>query len=65
VIVELDGAEFHLDREVFESDRERDAALLEAGYVTIRITWERLKGQPAREAARLRKILDARRRRVA
>jgi hypothetical protein len=33
--------------------------------VTIRITWERLKGQPAREAARLRKILDARRRRVA
>jgi very-short-patch-repair endonuclease len=65
VIVELDGAEFHLDREVFESDRERDAALLEAGYVTIRIAWERLKGQPAREAARLRKILDARRRRVA
>ncbi len=65
VIVELDGAEFHLDREVFESDRERDAALLEAGYVTVRITWERLKQQPAREAARLRKILDARRRRVA
>ena len=65
VIVELDGAEFHLDRLAFESDRERDAALLEAGYVTVRITWERLIERPAREAARLRKILDARRRRVA
>lgn len=62
VIVELDGAEFHLDRDVFESDRDRDAALLALGYVTVRITWERLKQRPAREAARLRKILDARRR---
>ncbi len=65
VIVELDGAEFHLDRDAFESDRDRDAALLAAGYVTVRITWERLTERPAREAARLRKILDARRRQVA
>jgi len=60
VIVELDGAEFHLDRDAFESDRDRDAHLLAAGYVTIRITWERLTEHPAREAARLKKILDAR-----
>ena len=60
VIVELDGAEFHLDRYAFESDRDRDAHLLAAGYVTIRITWERLTEQPAREAARLKKILAAR-----
>lgn len=65
LIVELDGAEFHLDRYAFESDRDRDADLLAAGYVTVRITWERLKKQPAREAARLHKILDARRRQVA
>lgn len=63
VIVELDGAEFHLDRDAFESDRDRDAALLALGYVTVRITWERLKQRPAREADRLRKILEARRRR--
>ena len=63
VIVELDGAEFHLDRHAFEGDRDRDAALLAMGYVTVRITWERLTKQPAREAARLKKILDARRRR--
>ncbi len=46
----------------FESDRDRDAELLAAGYVTVRITWERLKPQPAREAERLRTILRGRRR---
>jgi very-short-patch-repair endonuclease len=60
VIVELDGAEFHLDRATFESDRDRDAELLAAGYRTVRLTWERLKNMPAREAARLRRILEAR-----
>jgi very-short-patch-repair endonuclease len=59
VIVELDGAEFHLDRHAFESDRDRDADLLAAGYVTVRITWERLTHQPAREAKRLHTILKA------
>ena len=58
LIVELDGWEFHSDRGSFESDRDRDAELLAAGYQTIRITWERLKSQPAREAARLRAILE-------
>ena len=61
VIVELDGAEFHLDRDAFESDRDRDATLLAVGYVTVRLTWERLKQAPAREAERLHKILAARR----
>jgi predicted transcriptional regulator of viral defense system len=65
LIVELDGAEFHLDRYAFESDRDRDAELLAAGYVTVRITWERLKFQPAREADRLRRILRNRAREAA
>ena len=65
LIVELDGAEFHLDRYAFESDRDRDAELLAAGYVTVRITWERLKLQPAREAERLRRILRNRAREAA
>jgi hypothetical protein len=60
VIVELDGYGFHRDRTAFESDRERDAALLAAGYVTVRITAERLRDNPEREAARLREILRAR-----
>jgi hypothetical protein len=60
VIVELDGYEYHQGRRSFERDRERDAALLAAGYVTVRITWERLTTQPEREAARLQTILTSR-----
>ena len=59
VIVELDSWEFHQGHPSFESDRDRDAALL-AGYVTVRITWERLMGQSEREAERLHAILAQR-----
>ncbi len=61
VIVELDGWEFHSTRESFESDRERDASTLAVGCVTVRLTWERMHEGAAREAARLRTILDQRR----
>lgn len=56
VIVELDSWHFHNDRGAFERDRNRDADLLAAGFVTVRITWERLVERPAEEAARLRQI---------
>ena len=62
VIVELDSVEFHLDRESFESDRDRDATTLAAGYPTVRITWERMHERPAAEAERLQRILRLRRR---
>jgi very-short-patch-repair endonuclease len=61
VIVELDSWEFHQSRESFESDRERDAATLAADHVTIRLTWARMSGDPAAEAARLHQILRDRR----
>jgi hypothetical protein len=61
VIVELDGWDFHRDKYAFEDDRDRDAELLAAGFVTVRITWKRLIEDPVREARRLRKILDSRR----
>jgi hypothetical protein len=60
LIVELDGWEFHKDRQAFESDRNRDADTLQAGYATIRITRERIDHRPAAEAARLKTILDSR-----
>jgi hypothetical protein len=65
VIVELDGWEFHSNKGAFEDDRERDAATLAVGCVTIRITHKRLQRQAAREAARLHAILEARRRQAA
>jgi hypothetical protein len=61
VVVELDGWEYHSSRESFISDREQDASLLELGIVTVRITWERLRDQSAREAHRLIRILEQRR----
>lgn len=60
VIVELDGYGTHGTRSAFETDRERDAILAAAGYLVIRITWERLTEQPKKEAARLRQILAQR-----
>ncbi len=62
VIVEIDSWRFHGDRDSFESDRDRDADHLAEGILTVRITEERLTGSPDREAARLHKILRARRR---
>ena len=59
VIVELDGRRFHED--TFERDRDRDADLLAADYPTVRITRKRMKQNPEREARRLHKILEGRR----
>ena len=60
VIVELDGPGFHLSRFAFESDRDRDADTAAAGFVTVRITTDRFKRQPQREADRLKVILAQR-----
>lgn len=62
VLVEIDSWEFHRFRPNFESDRNRDADMLAAGFVTVRITDERMNHDPEREARRLNKILEDRRR---
>jgi hypothetical protein len=59
VIVELDSKEFHMDPIAFETDRERDAEMLAHGFVTLRVTWERIEERPEREAKRLGVILAA------
>jgi hypothetical protein len=60
VIVELDGWEFHKDRLSFNADRARDKRALQAGWVTVRITYDGLHEAPDDEAATLRAILDDR-----
>jgi hypothetical protein len=60
LIIECDGWMFHNSRERFESDRDRDADTLEAGYATIRLTKRRLRDHPDREQTRLRNILATR-----
>jgi very-short-patch-repair endonuclease len=58
LIVELDSWEFHSDRISFESNRDRDADNLAAGLPTIRVTHERMKADPAKEAERVRRTLS-------
>ncbi len=61
VIVEVDSYGFHSDRDTFERDRKRDVVTLAAGFVTVRITDERMKQEPEQEAERMNAILEARR----
>jgi hypothetical protein len=60
LIVELDSWEYHQDRAAFERDRERDAHTAAAGFLTVRITRERVGRDPAAEAERLLRTLAAR-----
>jgi very-short-patch-repair endonuclease len=55
--VELDSRRFHLTRKRFESDRERDIALLKAGIRTARITDTRLRDTPQQVARDLDALL--------
>jgi very-short-patch-repair endonuclease len=61
VIVELDGWQFHRNRETLEPDDERTAILAAAGYLVIRFTWWKLTPAPAWVAAQLRQALESRR----
>jgi hypothetical protein len=47
LIVELDGFEYHSDRETFEKDRKRDAIHRAAGYEVNRVTYRQLKHEAA------------------
>jgi very-short-patch-repair endonuclease len=53
LVVEVDGYEFHGDRQAFESDRARDAKLVAAGYRVIRFTAIQLRDQPLVVISRL------------
>jgi very-short-patch-repair endonuclease len=54
LVAELDGEDYHQD---FETDRAKDADLVEAGLRVVHVTWDRPTAQPRREAARFRKLL--------
>jgi len=46
LVVEVDGYEFHGDRDAFENDRARDAALVAHGYTVLRFTARQLRDHP-------------------
>jgi hypothetical protein len=57
VVVELDGFAYHGTRQAFERDRERDATLQIAGYRVLRLTWRRIRSDPAGVVRVLRRLL--------
>jgi very-short-patch-repair endonuclease len=60
VILEVDGYGFHGHRQAFERDRARDARLVAAGYVVIRVTWRQLTQRPSFVAATIARTLARR-----
>ena len=46
IIVEADSRKWHLSRQRFEIDRERDQRLTAAGWTVIRTTWRQMKYRP-------------------
>ncbi len=44
--VEVDGYQYHSSRRSFERDRRRDAELLAAGIVVLRLSWRQITDQP-------------------
>lgn len=57
VAVEIDGYEFHSDREVFETDRVRQNALVLDGWLVLRYTWQMIIDEPERIIAEIRTAL--------
>jgi hypothetical protein len=65
VIVELDGYQFHSSKDRFRRDRANDAEALALDILTVRVTMDRLEDTPEKEAQRMHRILERRRRRFA
>jgi very-short-patch-repair endonuclease len=57
LIVEVDGARFHMPRAAFEQDRRRDAELTAAGWRVIRVTWNQITRESHMVVARVAQAL--------
>ena len=57
LVVEVDGWSTHGHRAAFQRDRARQNALVNAGYVVLRFTWEDLAERPAYVVQAVRGVL--------
>jgi very-short-patch-repair endonuclease len=60
VAMEVDGWRYHAGRDVFETDRQRDAILQSAGWIVLRFTWLQVKRRPGWVAERVAATLAVR-----
>lgn len=58
VIVETDGYRHHGDRDAFESDRVRGAALESVGFRIVRFSYRQVVDSPHEVAAPIRALLS-------
>lgn len=58
LIVEADGFAFHSDPAAFAEDRRRTTVAAEQGYVTLRVGWRELRGDPAGVVRRIRTVWE-------
>lgn len=57
LVIEVDGREFHSDRETFESDRWRQNSLMLEGWFVLRITWRMIAEDPGRVVEMVREAM--------
>jgi very-short-patch-repair endonuclease len=60
VVVELDGWAYHVTRDRFHHDRERQNRLIGAGWIVLRFTWRDLSERPGYVTATIRAVLAGR-----
>lgn len=60
VVLELDSWTHHADREAFETDRKRDAAIQVAGYRILRVTHRRMHREGDQLEAEIRRLVTPR-----
>ena len=57
LVLEVDGWAFHGGRDAFQLDRDRQNALVTAGFRVLRFTWQDLTDRPAAVATRITRTL--------
>lgn len=65
VVIEADGRRWHTRIRDIKRDHERDGDAAESGWLTLRLLYEHITGDPEGTARRIRAVLDTRRAQLA
>lgn len=57
VAIEIDGFAWHSSPDRFQSDRDRQNRLVNAGWTVLRFTWENIHNNPGAMVERIRSAL--------
>jgi very-short-patch-repair endonuclease len=57
-VIELDGGDSHVRKDVFEEDSARQNELILQGWTILRFTWDDVTKRPGYVAATIRQMLE-------